>query len=382
MARRGENIRKRQDGRWEGRYTDKSREEGPSRVRSVYAGSYKEVKRKLEEAKRAAREPEESKSMGEDIFITDMAEEWFSDVKKSKKYSTYVKYRQVYEKYLMDFFHGQKICSITMEAVEQKLFPGILIKFKMEELSLSMKKSICCVISQILSYASRKYHISVDIIRLEQQKTMKKPVEVFNASEQQRLMDFLDQDMDINKFGIVLCLNTGLRLGELCALKWTDVDMENRIIHVNSTVQRLPVMDPVPGGPKTVLVITEPKSFCSKRDIPICDGLYVLLDKFRNSQTYVIGGMKPADPRTCQKRFAAYLAAAGIDYRCFHTLRHTFASNCAACGADAKALSEILGHASVQITLNRYVHPSMETKRIYLNLSFTDFSGQKMGQAG
>ena len=87
------------------------------------------------------------------------------------------------------------------------------------------------------------------------------------------------------------------------------------------------------------------------------------------------------DPRTYQKKFASYLEKAGITYQSFHTLRHTFASNCAAMGTDAKALSEILGHSSVQITLNRYVHPSMETKRQILNMLYEDFKGQKRGQA-
>lgn len=380
MARRGENIRKRKDGRWEGRYTYRVEGEDKSRVRSVYAKSYNEVRKKLSEAKQPAEEPAKQKTEGKNILFVDVAAEWLSYVAETKKYSTYVKYKQVYDKYLSDFFHGQKLGSITAETVESRIFPDILEKFQVEELSGSLKKSICCIINRILSYASKKYHITVGPIRLEQQKTSKKPIQVFLVPEQQKLMDFLGRNMDLYKFGILLCLYTGLRLGELCALKWTDVDLENRVIYVTSTVQRLPVPNPVPGGPKTVLIETEPKSFCSRREIPICDALYPLFLEILHQEKYVIGGNRPADPRTYQKKYASYLAAAGVDYRCFHTLRHTFASNCAACGADTKALSEILGHSNVQITLNRYVHPSMQLKRGYLNLLHAGFSGQNVGQ--
>ena len=183
--------------------------------------------------------------------------------------------------------------------------------------------------------------------------------------------------MDIYKLGIYICLFTGLRLGELCALKWSDLDMNLKLLHVNSTVQRIRVSDK---QTKTCLIETPPKSFCSKREIPISDQLYQFLKEFHCQDKNVLNGKAPMEPRTMQNKFKKYLKLSGIRDTNFHTLRHTFATNCIQMGADVKSVSEVLGHSDVKITLNRYVHPSMETKRSYLN-ALSDISGQKSGQS-
>ena len=126
----------------------------------------------------------------------------------------------------------------------------------------------------------------------------------------------------------------------------------------------------------------EPKSSCSKREIPLPDAIVEKLsDYYKDSAPYVFGKHKPMEPRTYQKKLKTYLKACGIPDKNFHALRHTFATNCIGNGMDVKCLSELMGHSEVQITLNRYVHPSMETKRQHLNALGTIY-GQRIGQAG
>ena len=182
--------------------------------------------------------------------------------------------------------------------------------------------------------------------------------------------------MDISKAGIFLCLSTGLRLGEICSLKWVDIDQERRLLHVNRTVQRIKSKE---GPAKTVLLETAPKSVFSNREIPMPDTLLALLMPFKKAgQEYILCTNKPMEPRTYQNHFKRYLGETKIPNYNFHTLRHTFATNCIDSGMDIKSLSEILGHSNVQITLDRYVHPSMDTKRKYINALSVDY-GQLCG---
>ena len=178
------------------------------------------------------------------------------------------------------------------------------------------------------------------------------------------------------KAAILLCLFTGMRLGELCALKWSDIDCKNRTVTVNRTVQRISATGHIS---KTILMETSPKSESSKRTIPLTDPVLERLRKLKGDKPYIFGEDKPLDPRTMQQRFKRLLKEAGVDDRNFHTLRHVFATNCIENGMDVKALSEILGHADVKITLNRYVHPTMDTKRQQLGI-LSDYYGQICGQ--
>lgn len=159
----------------------------------------------------------------------------------------------------------------------------------------------------------------------------------------------------------------GLRIGELCALKWEDVDLEKREITVSKTIQRIQVRN---GKRRTKLVITEPKSANSMRIIPIPECLAELLKQFKNNaDCFVLSdNKKPVEPRTMQYRFAKILRNADLPSVHFHSLRHLFATNCIALGFDVKTLSEILGHSSIEVTLSRYVHSSMDRKRACMDL--------------
>lgn len=202
-----------------------------------------------------------------------------------------------------------------------------------------------------------------------------KPVKTLTQNEQKKLIQVLYHEMDIFKMAVMLCLFTGLRLGELCALKWIDIDFENKILMVSRTVQRLRVDG---NGTKTVLIETAPKSEYSRREIPFPNMVLGLFVRFQNNKEYIFGGNKPMEPRTMQYHFKKMLKEAELPDTNFHVLRHTFFTNCIEGGTDEKSLSEVLGHSDVQITLNRYVHPSMDTKRKHMD-SLSRFYGQICG---
>lgn len=381
MARKGENIRKRSDGRWEGRYI--IYENDVKKVKSIYAPTYREAKQKLIQQKNLVAEQEllHSKEIQVNLesilTIEKVAEEWLihteTQLEKEIKYSTFIKYKYIYQHYIKDIFGDSTLETLSDEYVLQHLD---------NSLSQSTTRSMYCVLNHILDFASSKYQISRRVLKRTAVKSSKNFIDVLNISEQTQLIQCLQCDMDIYKLGIYICLFTGLRLGEVCALRWSDIDMRCKLLHVNQTVQRIQTTD---DDTKTTLLETSPKSFYSQREIPISDQLCVLLQEFECCDKYVLNGNTPLEPRTMQNRFKKCLKQAGIRNTNFHTLRHTFATNCIQMGADIKSVSEVLGHSDVKITLNRYVHPSMETKRGYMN-SLSSFvqpeaiKGQKSGQ--
>ncbi len=399
MARHGENIRKRKDGRWEGRYLVYSEEKGKKLYRSVYGRTYEAAKEKLTMKKislmetrgmhtgNAAAEKEgsgngsgkksglEGQTQPENLMFSELAAGWLGEVRQTRKASTYVKYSMVYRVHLEPVLREVKASGIqdALDALgREKIF---------DHLSESIRKSICCVLNQIVKFASRQHQITMLTIPVWDklvfpEKKGNKPVEVLSWKEQAGLLPILFQKMDKAEMAVLLCLHTGLRLGELCALKWKDIDFGNRMVSVNQTVQRLYREG---GKTKTVLLETEPKSEYSRREIPLPVMILELFEKIRHEGNYVFGKDKPMEPRTLQNHFKRLLKKAGLKHKNFHALRHTFATNCIESGADIKSLSEILGHSDVQISLNRYVHPSMDSKRKYLD-GLSRFYGQIQGQ--
>lgn len=366
MANRGENIRKRKDGRWEGRYLRERN--GVKKYRSVYGHTYSEVKKKLFEEKKTAAEKEQAKDSPETTMtIEELGELWFAEVKENRKSSTYQKYVSIYQKHIKNPLGSLAIREINSDIVAKSL---------PRQMSQSTNKSIYCVLNQILRYGICNFGMSVVPLKQYSVVGPARPVETMCQGDQQKMIHYLYSDMDTYKLGVVICLNLGLRLGEICALKWEDIDFRNKTLRVCRTVQRLKVDQ---DSKKTKLVEGTPKSACSTREIPLPDYLVNILMKFRGKGIYVINGTSPMDPRTYQNKFQFYLREAGVKSTHFHTLRHTFATNCINNGADAKSVSELLGHANVNITLNRYVHPAMDVKRGVLD-SLTSIYGQKMGQ--
>lgn len=377
MPRHGENIRKRADGRWEGRYRMPDVMTGKMISRSVYAKTYAEVKEKLEIAKQtipsydiyAERDPEEP-STDFQTLIT----KWLQSVEAGKKYSTFVKYRLICKKYIVPILD-----EYDLQTIDLVKFKAVFSKFMEEEeqyMSDSLIKSIFSVVNQIFSYGALHYHTPEIHMTFRKRFVGNKPVEILNHTEQACLFRFLHHNIDRYKLGIIICFSTGLRLGEICALKWSDIDIDEKILRVNRTVQRIAV----PGrDTRTSLMEGTPKSVFSRREIPLSDDLIDLLLSFYGKGEYVVGIKKPVEPRNYQYHFRRFLSASGIGKKNFHITRHTFATNCINNGTDVKSLSEILGHSDVSITLNKYVHPTLSTKRQHMN-SLASIYGQFLGQ--
>lgn len=370
MSRRGENIRKRSDGRWEGRYMIYS-SDGHKKYRSVYSHTYKGVKQKLMQFKANTVIMQtsqcETDADKQSVTIDDLSQQWLAYVLNHRKYSTYRKYAGIYEKYIQKSFG---------DIMTEELRPDMIASALSKDLSASLYQSIYCVFNRILNYGSQYY--GTDKIHLVPILTRNsaKPIGTLNIYEQKKLVDYLLKDTDLYKTGILICLFMGLRLGEICALKWEDIDLQNRILQINRTVQRLDCVN-TESTNKTILFEGPPKTIHSIREIPVPEFLYDILLSYSNSPCkgiYFLNSTTPMDPRTYQYKFQSILKKAGIESTHFHALRHTFATNCINSGADAKSVSEILGHANVNITLNRYVHPDMDTKRNILNSIYSKHS--------
>ncbi len=194
-------------------------------------------------------------------------------------------------------------------------------------------------------------------------KTEQKKIEVLNSDERSQLICHLRENQNRTNIAVLLCLFTGLRVGELCGLQWRDIDLKNHSISVSRTVQR------VNHSGTSEIIVGTPKSRSSIRTIPIPEFVTAVLMNIKgNSATYLITGTaKPTEPRTMQNRFQRILKECGLRSVNFHMLRHTYATVCAEHGFDPKTLSELLGHADASITLNRYVHSSMQMKRDYVS---------------
>ncbi len=382
MARHGENIRKRKDGRWEGRYKVFDENRGRIVYRSLYGKTYEEVKEKLFLVRSGFAGPdlsgekpdgmENTPHPGGAVLFSQAAEQWLVQIKKKRKYSTFAKYDTVYRTHLEK---QAGFCVLSAEKAPE-CFAKIFDHLSEKELSGSMQKSVCCVANQIFHFANKNYFSNVPMLEGPPVTEKKKSAPVLSGAEQKKLLSCIYNGLDSFGTAVLLCLHTGLRLGELCALRWEDLDLGNRTLTVNRTVQRITMKG---CRTKTVLMETDPKSESSRRIIPLTAEMAGLLARLDTSRSYVFGGEKPLEPRTMQYRFRKMLRKSKIDGRKFHALRHTFATNCVENGMDVKSLSEILGHSDVKITLNRYVHPTMDSKRRQMD-SLSDFYGQICGQ--
>jgi len=351
---------------------------GEKHYRSVYGKSYGEVKDKLASIVLTEEKPKQPDSGGcminqeimyDNYSFCSLVEEWLAKIEQNRKYSTYIKYKSLYQCHIKNLFSDDAFTQMTNSYIQEQIAAL--------DISDATRHSVLAVIKQTLQYAEERYGYPMTPITNKSIRNSAQPIKIMNRTEQARLMRFLYSDMDISKAGIYLCLSTGLRLGEICALKWADIDMERLLLHVNRTVQRIESKD---GSAKTVLLETSPKSAFSNREIPMPSALLELLAGFRKGEEeYVLCTNRPMEPRTYQNHFKKYLQKIDAPDYNFHILRHTFATNCIDNGMDIKSLSEILGHSDVQITLNRYVHPSMDTKRKYIN-ALSDNYGQLCGQ--
>lgn len=366
MPRRGSNIYKRKDGRWEGRLK-KENQAGKSRsYLSVYGRTYGEVKDKMKQIQRSQLKAEASCI----CRLEEMMTVWLEDHKSGWKASTYATYRQMTEKHILPEMGKLRISRITAEELEDFVRRKRCGNGK-KPLSNGYLHNICSVVLQALAYGRKKfgYEIQQPDVALPkfQPCDMLLPGEKKLAVLEEYLLEHAQEDT--TSLGVLLATYTGIRIGELCALTWGDVNMEEEVLYIRRNMQRIRLFD----GQKiyTKVVFQTPKTLKSARLIPIPRLLLPLLEKHRGMpEEFIIKGKKQkwAEPRTVQYRFLRILRQCKIEAFNFHKLRHSFATRCISKGFDVKSLSEILGHSNVQITLNLYVHSTLQQKKQLMNL--------------
>ena len=240
------------------------------------------------------------------------------------------------------------------------------LKQLMDEGGLSWKtvSDIRSVLKMILDWTSLNGCPQMRNLRLYMPAPLPQPLDILTIREQRKLEGYLLNDMSEVHLGLLLSLYGGLRIGEVCGLKWGDIDFRKGTLSISRTVMRIQETDEK-SDHRTKVMITQPKTYNSNRTIPVVKDVLEYLKMFRkDSETFVLTGtLICMEPRTLTVHYKRILRAAGISSYKYHALRHTFATRCVEQGIDVKTLSEIMGHSSVKITMDRYVHPSMDYKK-------------------
>ena len=301
-------------------------------------------------------------------IIKSVVKDFLFDVSVSLKESTCsTYYTQIHNHIIPYFQHISDIDNTTIKKfTKEKLENGRLDK--KSGLSAKMVCALTILLVQLIQYGQKQGCINKFEIDVVLPQISEKPLEILNLDEQNRLVRYLYFNLDVSNIGVLIALYTGIRIGELCALKWQDIDLESETIKITKTIQRIKNTDKK-AETKTKVVIDTPKSKKSVRNIPIPDFLLKILKTYQNiPDIYVLSGKtKYIEPRTYQNRFEKYLEKAKVERIPFHALRHTFATRSIESGMDIKTLSELLGHSSVKFTLDRYVHSSFELKKLSIN---------------
>lgn len=299
--------------------------------------------------------------------------EWLNDwinhyVRITAKARTVVRYTEIINKHICPSLGDQEM-NLLSSIELQKFVTELLAKGNKrtgEGLSSSAVNSIITVIKNSLSVAYGLRLINSNPAEsIKRPKSVEKKIECFSISEQKQI----EQEILIDKrkylYGVVLCLYTGLRIGELLALEWQDIDFTNGALSVNKTCYEGKKRE---GG--FGRVVDSPKTESSRRVIPLPKQIMPMLKKAKknsDSEFVIAKSNKPLSVRTYQRNFATLLEKLHIAHRGFHALRHTFATRAIECGMDVKTLSEILGHKDPTITLNRYAHSLMDHKKDMMN---------------
>lgn len=354
MPRKGDKVYKRKDGLWEARYVKEVDSSGRKKYGSVYGKTCGEAKEKRQDAM------DNLLLYGEPIgprkiTVSDIVREWLLLNRQRIKASSVKRYEGFWRNHIEPTIGQKTVISCTTVVIHN---------FALERLEAGLApisvNAILVFLHSCFKYGHRQYRLPMpDFVYFPRERV---EMRVLTQAEQRRLEGYLTGDIDVYKFGVLLTLYTGLRVGELCALKWCDV--EDGSITVRSTMQRL-----TRDGGGSEVVVGSPKTKTSARVIPLPAFLIEYVELFRAKSypdAFVLSSEKRqvVEPRVMQYRFRQYLDELGIEGATFHTLRHSFATRCVdKYDFEIKTLSEILGHSTIEMTLNRYVHSSMDLKK-------------------
>ncbi len=301
--------------------------------------------------------------------------DWIENKRLYVKESTLAHYKAIVENHIKPLLGNFEIGKITPEIIQVYINTLNINGFSSKTIN-----DILMVIKNIFKYITARgisHNCDLKIIAPRKRRAQ---TEILTVPEQKKLCSYLLENMNTKNFGILLSLYTGIRIGELCALKWGDIDMAEKTLNINKTMIRIQDNFSANASAKTKVLITSPKSEDSIRTIPLSSCLIEIIEKLsKGDDAYILTGSaeKFTEPRNMQYYFKTVLKKCGMRDVNFHALRHTFATRCIENGFEIRSLSEILGHSNVRITLERYVHSSMELKRI--NMEKLKFNADDSG---
>lgn len=312
---------------------------------------------------------------GEEMTFREASKQWLQTVGIHSKQSTLVKYQNFLFNHILPTLGDYPLSAIDAPCLEnmlqQKLTNGRLDG--KGGLSTKTVKDMLSVVREIIRYMDVRGYRNAHNLSNIPIRNSESQLQILNHDAQLKLEQYLNNNCCPRNIGILISLYMGLRLGEVCALRWQDIHLEENALYVKYTMQRIQTMKKnVQRGSKTTIIITPPKSSSSLRVVPIPSRMLEQLKgiKCDNPEAFLLTGKssKYVEPRTMQNYFRKILGLCGISGYNYHILRHTFATRCIESGFDIKSLSEILGHSNVNITLNRYMHSSFEWKQKNMQL--------------
>jgi len=298
--------------------------------------------------------------------ISDIIALWQIDKKQYVKKSSYSAYMLLIENHLLPVFGD-------MHAVEEPDVQAFIFRKLDAGLSQKTIKDILIVLKMILKFGVKNKMLEYSPIDVQYPTEREKhDIEVLSKTNQRRLMEYIREHFTFRNLGIYICLSAGVRIGEICALTWEDIDTDTGIISVRKTIQRIYNVDDTKR--RTELLIDTPKTKNSIRDIPMSKDLIRMLKPIKkvvNPSFFVLtNDAKPTEPRTYRNYYKKLMGELNLPDLKFHGLRHSFATRCIESNCDYKTVSVLLGHSNISTTLNLYVHPNMEQKKRCIDQMF------------
>jgi len=303
------------------------------------------------------------------VTVEQATKEFLKKAKNKVKESTFSNYSFTCERHILPYFRGIE----TSQLNDKRINDFIQSKLKNGGINNNplSPKTVNDMVRLLLQIIKKYSKLNLDV---EKPSYTHKEIDIFTKDEHENLKSYASIGTDSKKLGIIIVMFTGIRIGELCALKWENIDLNSGIISINKTLQRIRTTGE---KQKTKIIIDKPKSSTSIRKIPIHSALLTKLREWEykiNGDTYLLTNTeKYIEPRVYRRYFKDYLKVCDIKDNTFHTLRHTFATRAISKEMDAKTISVLMGHADVSFTMKRYIHPDIEHKRIQIEKLSDDF---------